>query len=144
MPEITCPECGHQANLVAIRRGAEEFCPQCDFPLFWASSAVPAMSKGSNSDNTLRRLPGAGGRRPVGSKICPGCGELNPVSNVDCLRCGVELDPRPPEPETEPELVIAAFDPPTLVWVADPPEKPWLLWSIWAVSLVGVLVFLSR
>ena len=82
MAEITCPECGHQTELVSIRRSSEEFCTHCDFPLFWVSSNVPTTTKGANSDSTLRRLPGAGGRNRVGSKVCPECGELNPLGET--------------------------------------------------------------
>ncbi len=125
MAEITCPECGHQTDLVSIRRSSEEFCTQCDYPLFWVSSNVPTTTKGANSDSTLRRLPGAGGRNRVGTKVCPECGELNPLGETHCIRCTAELDPKPaappvvvatppplpppPEPEPEPELITTPW-----------------------------------
>ena len=117
MPEIVCPECGTRSELPAIRRAAEEFCSHCDYPLFWVPSAVGAtMKPGANSDATLRRLPGAGGRQRVGSKVCPACGELNPITETHCLRCRSELDPKPPEPVKPP--------PPPKIVVAPAPEPP--------------------
>lgn len=143
MPEITCPECGNEQLLVAVRRGADEFCTHCDYPLFWAASAVQTMSRGGNNDDTLRRLPGAGGRRRIGSKICPECGELNPIGNVHCLRCGSELDPREPEPAPEPEPV--APPPPEPVVVDDRIVRPWWYWAFWATMAGSViLAFVTR
>ena len=98
MADVTCPECGTVTELPAIRRAADEFCRHCDFPLFWTPSAVPAAVGGPTADTTLRRLPGAGGRQRIGSKVCPECGELNPLGNTHCIRCTADLDPRPPEP----------------------------------------------
>lgn len=144
MHDVTCPECGHETSLVAIRRGAEEFCGHCDFPLFWAETAIPALTPGGNNSDTLRRLPGAGGRRRIGSKICPECGELNPVGNVHCLRCGEELDPRPAEPAAEP-VVMAPLPPPAPVWVEEPSGIPWFVWAFWAtMSATLVLALVTR
>jgi uncharacterized paraquat-inducible protein A len=122
MAEITCPECGHQTDLPAIRRSSDEFCTQCDYPLFWVSSNVPTTSKGVNSDATLRRLPGAGGRTRVGTRVCPECGELNALGETRCIRCTAELDPKPvappkpvalpppaPVPEPEPEPIATPW-----------------------------------
>lgn len=138
MPEITCPECGTEQNLVAIRRGADEFCPHCDFPLFWAATAMHTMQRGGSNDETLRRLPGAGGRRRIGSKICPECGELNPVGNVNCLRCGEELDPR--VPEVEAPVIIAPAAKPIPVFIETPTIMPWWVWLFWATVVTSVVV----
>lgn len=135
MPDIVCPECGHEASFVAIRRSSDEFCPQCDYPLFWAPAAVPMATPGSSNLATLRRLPGAGGRQRVGSKVCPECGELNPVTETHCIRCGSDLDPKPlPEPTPEPIRTVMLPPPP-----APPPEptRPW--WVIPALVVLGVL-----
>ena len=58
MAEIVCPECGLVTSLNAIRRAADEFCPHCDFPLFWAPAAAPLVAGSMPNDATLRRLPG--------------------------------------------------------------------------------------
>ena len=63
MPDIVCPECGQVSRVVAIRRAAEEFCTHCDYPLFWAPTAVAMATPGVSSETTMRRLPGAGGRQ---------------------------------------------------------------------------------
>jgi uncharacterized paraquat-inducible protein A len=140
MPDITCPSCGHRSELVSIRRSSEEFCSQCDYPLFWVSSAIPATTPGANSDTTLRRLPGAGGRQRVGSRACPACGELNPLGTTHCLRCNAELDPKPPPPP--PKVVVAPPPPP-------PPEPepepepiatPWWWWP--AAAALGLVILI--
>lgn len=134
MPDIVCPECGHQSSFVAIRRSADEFCPQCDYPLFWAPTAVPMATPGSTNLATLRRLPGAGGRQRVGSKVCPECGELSPLTETHCIRCGADLDPKPePEPEPEPirDVVVPPPPPPP-----PEPKRPW--WVIPGIVIAGV------
>ena len=80
MADIVCPECGQVTTLTAIRRAADEFCPHCDYPLFWAPTALPLVAGSAASDATVRRLPGAGGRMMIGTLVCPACGELNPMS----------------------------------------------------------------
>lgn len=136
MPDITCPECGQLAHHEVIERSHEEFCTQCDYPLFWAPSAVPLAAEGSSNAATLRRLPGAGGRRRIGNKVCPECGELNPMAQVLCLRCNADLDPKPPPPE-----------PPVAVYVEPPPLPPpeparqsWYWWVLLAVMLALIFV----
>jgi hypothetical protein len=131
MPNITCPECGQLTELLAVRRDAGEFCSHCDFPLFWAASSIPAMAPGANSDTTLRRLPGAGGRRRIGSKICPECGELNAMGLIHCTRCTAELDPKPvvaiPTPPPLPPL------PPVVVVTPEPGTR-------WDYYVLGALL----
>jgi ribosomal protein L40E len=140
MAEITCPECGHQTELVSIRRSSEEFCTHCDFPLFWVSSNVPTTTKGANSDSTLRRLPGAGGRNRVGSKVCPECGELNPLGTTHCIRCTAELDPKPAPP---PVVVVAAPPPPPPPEPEPEPEPittPWWWWPAAALIASAIAI----
>ena len=140
MAEITCPECGHQTDLVSIRRSSEEFCTQCDYPLFWVSSNVPTTNKGVNSDSTLRRLPGAGGRNRVGTKVCPECGELNPLAETHCIRCTAELDPKP----APPPVVVAAPPPPPPPPEPEPePEPittPWWWWPAAALIASAIAI----
>lgn len=138
MAEITCPECGHQTDLVSIRRSSEEFCTQCDYPLFWVSSNVPTTTKGANSDATLRRLPGAGGRTRVGTKVCPECGELNALGETYCIRCAAELDPKP-----KPAPVVAAPPPPPPPAPEPEPEPivtPWWWWPAAALIASAILI----
>jgi len=131
MADVTCPECGNQTELVSIRRSSEEFCSHCDFPLFWVGSNVPVTTPGANSDTTLRRLPGAGGRHRVGSKVCPECGELNPLGETHCLRCRAELDPKPAPPP-----VMAAPPPPPPPAPEPEPEPITTPWWWWTAALV--------
>jgi hypothetical protein len=141
MSEVICPECGRATELVAVRRAAEEFCRHCDFPLFWAPSNIPVTTPGANSDTTLRRLPGAGGRNRVGSLICPACGELAPISATHCQRCSADL-----HPPTEPIVVVAAPLPtPPLVIVIEPePETtPWWWWALLVGGVVAATVIIA-
>jgi hypothetical protein len=131
MAEITCPECGLITDLPAIRRSAEEFCQHCDYPLFWAPSAVPLVAGTTANDATLRRLPGAGGRMLIGTLVCPTCGELNPMSEVWCIRCGSPLHPLPPEPEPEPP-------PPPPPPPPEPEPEVRSLWWVWVLVTVAV------
>ncbi|HEY5663222.1 MAG TPA: hypothetical protein VIS05_04220 [Ilumatobacter sp.] len=132
MPDIVCPECSQVTSLVAVRRAAEEFCPQCDFPLFWAPSAVPMATPGSSNAATMRRLPGAAGRRQIGTKVCPACGELNPLTETHCVRCSTDLDPKPAPPPPEPVPVIRELEPEPVVVV---PKRPWWIWLLVAALL---------
>ena len=91
MADIVCPECGLVTSLTAIRRAADEFCTHCDYPLFWAPTALPLVAGSAPSDATLRRLPGAGGRLTIGTLVCPQCGELNPMTETLCIRDGCLL-----------------------------------------------------
>jgi ribosomal protein L40E len=140
MADIICPECGHRSELLSIRRSSEEFCPQCDYPLFWVSSAVPATARGGSSDATLRRLPGAGGRQRVGTKVCPACGELNPLAATHCIRCSADLEPKPVEP---PPVVVAAPPPPPPPApepVPEPITTPWWWWPAAALIASAILI----
>ncbi len=135
MDGVVCPECGTVTSLPAIRRASDEFCSHCDFPLFWAPSAVPASTTTESSDATLRRLPGAGGRLIVGSRVCPTCGELNLLSAVLCVRCTGEMDPAP----------VVAPPPPPLPAPAPPPapvvKRRWWPWVVLAlVVIAGVVI----
>lgn len=142
MPDLVCPECSQITSLVAVRRSAEEFCSQCDFPLFWAPSAVPMASPGSSNASTMRRLPGAAGRRQIGTKVCPHCGELNPLKETHCVRCTGELDPKPIEPEPEP-IVVRVLEPePEPEPIPAPKWPSWLaVVAILAVELAAILIF---
>jgi hypothetical protein len=87
------------------QRRAEDFCSNCDFPLFWARSAVVLMA-GDETGASLRRLPGTVGRAATASVACPHCGEPNSPAAVNCIRCGLPMVVIAPEPE--PELVYYA------------------------------------
>src|SRR5687768_13567938 len=104
---VVCPSCGREATMTTIRRHAEEFCPVCDYPLFWAPTAIPLTGGSESSDTTLRRLPGAGGRRTIGTLVCPQCGELNAMDERFCIRDGFPLHPEP-----EPVVVVEAVPEP--------------------------------
>jgi len=37
---VTCPECGAMQQVALSRREANDFCRNCDFPLFWTPALV--------------------------------------------------------------------------------------------------------
>jgi hypothetical protein len=135
MADIVCPECGLVTSMTAIRRAADEFCTHCDYPLFWAPTALPLVTGSVPTDATLRRLPGAGGRMTIGTLVCAQCGELNPMTETHCIRDGFPLHPEPePAPEPEPEPPPAPPPPPP-----EPEPRSW--WWLWVTltAIVGVI-----
>jgi ribosomal protein L32 len=130
MSDIVCPQCGQVTTFASIRRASDEFCSHCDFPLFWAPSAVPVGTASTNSGTTLRRLPGAGGRQMIGTKVCPTCGELNSISAIVCIRCGNDMEPKPPEPPPPPPPPPPPAAPPP------PPAKDYVPIVIMAIIAV--------
>lgn len=133
MPDIVCPECSQITSLVAVRRAAEEFCSQCDYPLFWAPSAVPMATPGSSNAATMRRLPGAAGRRELGSQVCRSCGELNPLKETHCVRCSIELNPKPVVEQPVPVVQLLEPEPEPL---PEPIERPWWIWLLVGSMLI--------
>jgi hypothetical protein len=134
---IMCPECGQASELDAIRRGADEFCSHCDFPLFWARANLPTGSDAAAVDDSRRRLPGTAGRRTVGSRACPECHELNPLGNTHCIRCSAVLDPEPvvvvPEPLPPPPAPVVVVEP--------PPKRRW--WPFVVLAAVAVVLVVT-
>src|SRR5215467_9977772 len=96
MPEIACPSCGTVTRLDQLRRGADEFCRVCDYPLFWVrSSDFAEAGVAEGNGESLRRLPGTAGRQAPASINCPECTEPNPMTGLFCIRCGADLHPVP-------------------------------------------------
>ena len=99
---VTCPECGPMATVDMARRQAEDFCTNCDYPLFWARGTVIAPS-GQDTGASLRRLPGTVGRAATASLLCPHCGEPNSPTAEICVRCALSMHPvEVPEPARPP------------------------------------------
>jgi hypothetical protein len=131
---VTCPECATTAMITLNRREASDFCRNCDFPLFWTPSAIQREADGATSAETLRRLPGTGGRATVASVPCPHCSEPNSVAAVLCSRCGLPMIVPEPEPIPEP---VAYVPPPAPVVVEEPAKTvPWWVWALIASGFV--------
>lgn len=130
---VACPGCGQPATVSMNRRVAADFCPRCDYPLFWTPSEVIVDPR--SSGESLRRLPGAVGQQRVGSVACPACSELNVVSAVTCVRCGALMRPAAPAPAPLPAMA------PLPAPVVEPEPEPesdnfWL----WVSIAIGVAV----
>ena len=96
MPDIACPSCGAPAKLLQLRPVADQFCRECDYPLFWTRSTEFAESTPEESNGEgIRRLPGIAGLQDQASMSCPNkdCKEPNPVAEEFCVRCGTQLHP---------------------------------------------------
>ncbi|MEO6122126.1 MAG: zinc ribbon domain-containing protein [Ilumatobacteraceae bacterium] len=133
MADVVCPECGQVSTLPSIRRASDEFCTHCDFPLFWAPTAVPAETVSASNDSTLRRLPGAGGRLMIGTRVCPTCGELNSIAEKFCTRCHNDMDPQPAP-------IVAAPPPPPPAPVMLAVKRRWWPWVAFAVITIAMIV----
>lgn len=131
---VTCPECGATASVRAGRRTASDFCPSCDYPLFWARPQV-AEAAPDQTDDARWRAPGVSGASSTASLACPECAELNVPTATHCVRCGAAMTPPPPPPEPPP--------PPPVVVVQAPPERilvPCSHLPTWLVVLLTALV----
>ena len=140
---VTCPECGQLATVNMARRSADDFCRNCDFPLFWAKGTV-ITPEGQETGASLRRLPGTVGRAATAALICPHCAEPNSPTAEICVRCALSLHPVDiPEPEPEPLIV---FEPPP---APEPEPEPvprfdwwWVVAGAMAVIAIGLIVLL--
>lgn len=135
--QVRCPECGTITAISAGGRAATDFCPSCDYPLFWVSTRELAASTDAESDDALYRAPGTSGTTAASAIACPACGERNPPSGQLCLRCSADLHPAPlpvPEPPSPPEPVIV-FEAPAIVQCSH-----WPSWLVAAIASVVTLV----
>jgi hypothetical protein len=139
---ITCPECSAAAMVELTRRDALDFCPRCDFPLFWARDQVVFSDPIDSNDDALRRLPGTLGRVVIASVPCPHCNEPNLPTATLCVRCGLSMQasaappPPPPRPVPLPEPPMAPLEDETSRWWI------WLL-VVLSVLLVAGIVLLA-
>jgi hypothetical protein len=133
---VTCPECGTTAMVNLRRRESNDFCRNCDFPLFWTPSQV-LLSRSDVGDDSLRRLPGTTGRAISASIACPHCAELNPVTAEICVRCGLSMQVRAAAPPPPQPVYVAAPEP---VYVAPQKHVPWWVWLIVGIVVAGVIV----
>ena len=134
---VTCPECGTTATIALNRRESADFCPNCDFPLFWTPSAVLRADSMRAAEDALRRLPGTVGRATVASVACPHCAEPNTLSAQVCVRCGLPMQ------------VVEEPPPPVPVYVPPPPVEPepeperTVPWWVWLLLGLGVALLIT-
>ncbi|WP_156391219.1 MULTISPECIES: hypothetical protein [unclassified Nocardioides] len=133
--QVTCPECGTVAMVALTRREADDFCVQCDYPLFWTPSKI-VLDSGTTSQESLRRLPGTSGRALVGSVPCPHCAEGNLLTAELCSRCGGLMNPPAPAP------VVAAPPPPPAPAPEPTTPVPWWIWAVGGTTLLLLIALI--
>ena len=140
---LACPECGTVSTVHADRRLATDFCPTCDYPLFWARPSSGASVDDGSSDDALRRAPGASGSALPATLACPACSELNVPTAVRCVRCNALMDP-PPPPPPPPPAEPAPAPAPVIIYQMEPCEHPptWLVVLNTAIVSVGLTLML--
>ncbi|MXG88817.1 hypothetical protein [Nocardioides flavescens] len=136
---VTCPECGTRSQVALNRRRSQDFCPRCDYPLFWTPSTI--LTDGDAADQaSLRRLPGTAGRVTVASRTCPHCSESNQLTALTCVRCGGLMDPPAPEP-----VFVAPTPAPVVEPEPEPRRTPWWMWIggvLTLLVLIALIVYL--
>lgn len=134
---VTCPECGTMAEVSPARREAVDFCPSCDFPLFWARSTV-VLPSSEATGASLRRLPGTVGKAATASIPCPHCGEPNSPAAQICVRCSLSMvivaPPPPPAPVYVPPPPLPPLEP-------EPEKSQWIWWVIIGVLVLVIIGF---
>ena len=135
---VECPGCGTVCEGVDPRPTAAWFCPNCDYPLFLAAPAPPAVA--ANSGLARRRLPGTDGREVIASEPCWACGERNPMGSMSCIRCNSQLvRPTPPAP-LEVEAPAAEAEVVPLIFIAK--RWPLILGGALGGALLTVIITL--
>ena len=132
---IPCPECGTPSAIHTDQRLATDFCPTCDYPLFWARPSVAPAGVEGRTDDALRRAPGASGTATPATLACPVCNELNLPNAAVCVRCGADMNPPPPPPPPPPPAPQ-----PVIIVQPPPPPEPCGHPRTWVVVLVTALV----
>ncbi len=140
---IVCPECGTPSPVALSRRDSHDFCPNCDYPLFWARPQDRTDDGQQGVDDARRRSPGASGALLLATVPCPACSELNLPSAVVCIRCGADMvPPPPPAPVPVPMPVPVVVAPPPRE--PEPPLRfPWW-WYLAMLAIGGVAWWVSR
>lgn len=134
--QVTCPECGTVAMVALTRRESDDFCVQCDYPLFWTPSKI-MLGGGTTSEESLRRLPGTSGRVMVASVPCPHCAEGNLLTAQVCARCGGLMNPPAPAP-----AVVAPAAPAPVPEAKTPvPLWVWIVGGSTLLLLIALVVY---
>lgn len=86
-----CPTCKEPFSMaIPPRYHADEFCPDCDFPMFWAPDVEKAILEPESTTKT-----GEIGSRPsttdAPTEPCPVCEHGNAAEAVYCNACGTAL-----------------------------------------------------
>lgn len=100
---FVCPRSGTDVQVsIPPRKSASEFCPQCDYPMFWALEvmAVTAKSKAGPAEQQPKPEP-TETPHPVTKQRCS-CGEFNAAMATYCNFCGTNLLGPGPSPLVAP------------------------------------------
>ena len=131
---LACPECGTLTEVTLSRRDATDFCPACDYPMFWARPSDVTGSASVTGDDARRRSPGASGESALATVPCPHCAELNLPGAWLCVRCDGSMIPEPPPP---PPPVLMPQPAPEPLVVKDPvPAEPFPV--LWLAAMIAI------
>lgn len=87
---VECPNCGERQEDLKDRRSANNFCSECDYPIFFDTQNESGVD--ATTDWAARnRSPGVEGRSKQNWRDCPVCGEKNERELLHCVRCGAVL-----------------------------------------------------
>lgn len=134
---VTCPECGTRSEVALNRRRSQDFCPRCDYPLFWTPSTIISDSDAADHAS-LRRLPGTAGRVTVASRTCPHCSESNQLTALTCVRCGGLMDPPQPAP-----VFVEPAPAPVVEPEPEPRRTPWWMWVGGVLTLLVLIALIA-
>ncbi len=150
MTPITCPN--PSCKLItyfpdgfdAFQRASDEFCPNCDTPLFWVPMAHNSLaSLVPGADKARRRLPGAGptGQAAIGSRACPECNERNTLKALFCYRCGADMNPKlpPPPPPPPPPTIEMPVEEEIIEPEPEPESWDWLIVAMLTIVITIAL-----
>ena len=86
---IECPSCGALQEDFDDKRIVNNFCSECDYPIFF--DTFDESQRDSEDASARNRSPGVEGRSKQNWRECPACGEKNDRDALHCVRCGAVL-----------------------------------------------------
>ncbi len=120
---IECPNCGALQEDFDDKRIANNFCSECDYPIFF--DTLDESQRDSEDASARNRSPGVEGRSKQNWRECPACGEKNDRDALHCVRCGAFLsvpddeevapETQEPEPALEPKMTSVVVTNPGLI-----------------------------
>lgn len=147
MIDVECPGCGEVTRLDELDRSYDEFCANCDAPLFFGGrSGPPEEAVADTGALDVARRPGFDGRKVRLGERCPACQEPNKAEATYCRRCGADMRPAPPAAAPPPTVDVPQTTPPPTTSTplgAQPRSNEWLTAIVLQVVLLCLLVIIA-